>query len=128
MRTLYAHACCNAPEIAVAKTTTSPRPDVDASMRQLRERGDHQARETAHQGAVHADVLQVRADVALELRDQLVLLPAVDLVLDEAADLGAMLFDQRRKRMQDLLVDPLPDLAVGVELLAERAHHQRDAL
>ena len=59
---------------------------------------------------------------------QLLLLPAVDLVLDEAPDLRAVLLHQRRQRLQDLLVDPLPDLAVGLELLAEGAHHRRDAL
>src|SRR5688500_6306786 len=105
-----------------------PRRRVQTSMREPRQRRDGEASEAAHQRAVDADVLQVGADVALELLHQLLLLPAVDLVLDEAADLRAVLLDQRRQRLEDLLVDPLPDLAIGLELLAERAHQRRDAL
>src|SRR5688572_1615410 len=105
-----------------------PRRRVQTSMREPRQRRDGQAGEAAHQRAVDADVLQVRADVALELLHQLLFLPAIDLVLDEAADLRAVLLDQRRQRLEDLLVDPLADLAVGLELLAERAHQRRDAL
>src|SRR5687767_6123519 len=105
-----------------------PRRRVQTSMREPGQRRDGQAGEAAHQRAVDADVLQVGADVALELLHQLLFLPAVDLVLDEAADLRAVLLDQRRQRPEDLLVDPLADLAVGLELLAERAHQRRDAL
>src|SRR5436309_14756430 len=95
---------------------------------ELGQRGDDQPGETADQRAVDADVLQVRADVALELRDELLLLPAHDLVLDEAADLRAVLFDQRGCSLEDLLVDPLLDLAVGAQRVADRLQHRGDAL
>ena len=66
--------------------------------------------------------------MALELEHQPLLLPAHHLVLDEAADLRAMLLHQRRRRPQDLLVDPVLDLAVGGERAAKRFQHRRDAL
>src|SRR5437762_12612405 len=90
---------------------------------ELGERRDDEASEAADQRAVDADVLQIRADVALELGDQLLLLPAHDLVLDETADLRPVLFDERRRRPQDLLVDPLLDLVVGTQRLAQRFEH-----
>src|SRR5216117_3316530 len=95
---------------------------------ELGERRDDEAGEPADQRAVDTDVLEIRADMALELGDQLLLLPAHDLVLDEAADLRAVLFDQRRRRPQDLLVDPLLDLAVGAQRAAERLEHRGEAL
>src|SRR5436190_4664141 len=95
---------------------------------ELGERRDDEASEAADQRAVDADVLQIRADVALELGDQLLLLPAHDLVLDEASDLRAMLLHQRRHAAQDLLVDPVLHLVVGAQRAAERLDHGRCAL
>src|SRR3954462_14520068 len=85
---------------------------------ELRQGGDREADQGADDRAVDADVLEIRADVALELRDQLLLLPRKDLILDEAAKLGAVLFHQRGQRRQDLLVDPRADRRIGVELLS----------
>ena len=66
--------------------------------------------------------------MALELHDELLLLPAHDLVLDEAADLRAVLLNERRHAAQDLLVDPLLHLVVRAQASAERFDHRRDAL
>ena len=57
-----------------------------------------------------------------EFLHQFVVLPGVDLPLDEPADAGAVLGDERRHRIKDLLVDPVLDLRVGVEPCSERAH------
>src|SRR4051794_5384904 len=116
----------SAPLIALAWGYLERSP-LQLACRNLGRRGDEQPGESAHQRAVDADVLQVGTDVALELEHQPLLLPAHDLVLDEAADLGAMLFHQRRRRAQDLLVDPRLDLAIGGERASERFQHRRDA-
>src|SRR3954465_2539000 len=94
---------------------------------ELRQAGAREATQGADERAVDADVLEIRADVALELRDQLLLLPREDLILDETAKLGAVLFHQRGQRRQDLLVDPPADRGIGVELLAELDDEARQA-
>src|SRR5438270_6414537 len=86
---------------------------------ELRQDSDEQAGQAAHQRAVDADVLQVRTDVALELADELVLLPAHDLVLDEAPDLGAVLLDDERRAFENLLVEPGLDFAIGAQLVPD---------
>src|SRR4029079_425721 len=96
--------------------------------RELGESRDDEAGEPADQRAVDADVLHGRPDMALELADQLLLLPAHDLVLDEAADLRAVLLDESRRRLEDLLVDPLLDFPVRAQRAAERLEHRRHAL
>src|SRR3954469_24737690 len=94
---------------------------------ELRQGGDREANQGADDRAVDADVLEIGADMALELRDQLLLLPRKDLILDEAAKLGAVLFHERGQRRQDLLVDPSTDRGIGVELLAELDDEARQA-
>src|SRR6267378_685993 len=80
---------------------------------QMGERRDQQAGKPADQRAVDADVLEIGPNVALKLADELLLLPAHDLVLDEAADLRTVLLHDERRAVQDLLVEPRLHLAIG---------------
>src|SRR5918911_4736195 len=88
---------------------------VQLACRELREDRNDEPGKAADQRAVDADVLQVRADVALELGDQLLFLPAHDLVFDEAPDLRAMLLHQHRRALEDLLIQPALQLAIAAQ-------------
>ena len=59
------------------------------SLKQLRHRKDDQPDESADDGAVDADILQVAADRELDPLGQCIGVPVLDHVADEFGDLGA---------------------------------------
>src|ERR1700689_1161957 len=78
-----------------------PRPNL----KQLRHRKDNQTYQSADDGAVDADILQVAADRELDPLGQCFDVPVLDHVADEFGDLGA----PRRHRAQHRDAEPAVD-------------------
>src|SRR5678816_3839712 len=89
----------------------------------MRRRCNSETREAPDDGSVDAYVLKVGTDSALEFHYQALLLPPIDLILDEFAEFRAVLHDENGYSGEYLLVDPRSYSGIRIQGLAERAHH-----